>query len=54
MEKPMGTPEQLLDTGVISILAVIGAVPVLIAVNELIFPLPLEGNPMDGKELVQL
>jgi hypothetical protein len=54
IEKPMVAPEQLLDTGVISILAVTGTVPVLMAVNELIFPLPLAGNPMDGKELVQL
>ena len=41
-------------TGVTVIVAVTGAVPVLIALNEAILPLPLAARPMDGVLFVQL
>ena len=40
--------------GVTVIVAVTGAVPVLVAVNDGIFPAPLAANPMDGALLTQL
>ena len=42
------------NVGVTVIVAVTGAVPVLVAVNDGIFPAPLAANPMDGALLTQL
>jgi hypothetical protein len=46
-------PVQLLARGVMAMVAVMGAVPVLIAVKEGIFPVPLAGNPTAGCEFSQ-
>ena len=40
--------------GVTVILAVTGAVPAFVALNEAIFPVPLAANPIDGVLFVQL
>ena len=42
------------NTGVTSIVAVIGKVPVLVAVNEAILPVPLAASPMEVLLFVQL
>ncbi len=52
--KVIGVPVQLVEAGVAVIVAVIGAVPVLVAVKPGILPVPLAGNPIAGLELVQL
>ena len=53
-----GVPGQsippLEKTGVIVRVAISNAVPLLIAVNAGIFPVPVLGNPMDGWLFVQL
>ena len=58
MVKLMGVPVQVTPEsefeGVTVIVAVTGVVPLLIAVNGLIFPVPSAFRPMDGLELVQL
>ena len=50
----MGVPTQPLADGVTVIVAITGAVPALVAVNEAILPLPAAARPMDGVVLVQL
>lgn len=56
--KVPGVPEQLtpplVNTGVTVIVATIGALVILVAVNEAIFPVPLSASPIDGSLLVQL
>jgi hypothetical protein len=52
MLKLVGIPLQLLETGVTSILAVMGILLPLVSVKLLILPTPLAANPMDGLELV--
>ena len=47
-------PRQLLAVGVTVIVAVIGVVVLLVAVNAAIFPVPLAAKPMDGSLFVQL
>jgi hypothetical protein len=58
MVKLIGVPEQLnpllLNTGVTVIVAITGALPVLVAIKEGIFPVPLEANPILELLLVQL
>lgn len=48
-----GTPGQPLAVGVTVMVAVTGVVPVLVAVKEPMFPLPLAPKPMDVLLLVQ-
>lgn len=50
----MGVPGQEPATGVTVRVAVTGALPVFVAVNEPIFPEPEPAKPMDGVLLVQL
>jgi len=45
--------EQLLEIAVTVIVAIRGVVPVFVAANEGILPVPLAGNPIDGLLLVQ-
>jgi hypothetical protein len=47
-------PKQLLARGVTVILALTGEVPVLIAVKELMLPVPFAPKPIDVVLLVQL
>ena len=54
MVKDSGVPGQPLIVGVTSIVALIGAVVTLVAVNEAIFPVPLAANPMAVLAFVQL
>ena len=54
MEKETGVPVQPLNVGVTSIVPLIGAVVKLVAVNEVISPVPLAGNPIAGLVFVQL
>ena len=54
MVKETGVPGQPLAVGVTSIVPVIGVFPVLVAVNEAIFPVPLAANPMAVLVFVQL
>ena len=54
MLKLVGVPLQLLETGVTSILAVMGILLPLIRVKLLILPTPLAANPMDELVFVQL
>jgi hypothetical protein len=49
-----GVPGQPFTVGVTVMLATIGVVPLLIAVNAGISPTPLSPNPMVGLVLVQL
>lgn len=46
--KVLGVPGQPLAVGVTVIVATTGLVPLLVAVKEEIFPLPLAPKPMDG------
>jgi hypothetical protein len=46
MVKVWGVPAQPSKEGVTVIVAVTGAVPVLVAVNEAMLPLPLAASPM--------
>ena len=52
--KLLGAPEQLFETGVTTILAVIGILLPLLRVKLLILPIPLAANPMDVLVFVQL
>lgn len=55
--KLIGVPLQLLEfekIGVTVIVALTGAFPVLVAVNEAMSPVPLAANPMEVAVLVQL
>lgn len=55
--KVIGVPLQLLEfekIGVTVIVALTGAFPVLVAVNEAMSPVPLAANPMEVAVLVQL
>lgn len=54
MVKTSGVPEHPFATGVTVIVAVTGAVPVFVAVNDEIFPVPLAPSPIDVALLVQL
>ena len=53
-----GVPEQLVPplakTGVTVIVATTGALPVLVAVKEAMFPVPDAARPMEGALFVQL
>ena len=57
MVKLVGVPSQIADPfvkrGVTVIVAITGAVPVLTAANEAIFPVPLANNPIEGVLFVQ-
>src|SRR5262245_37994524 len=53
MSKACGFPVHPLATGVTVIVEVTAADPVLLAINEAIFPAPLEGSPIEGVLLVQ-
>jgi len=48
-----GVPTQLLAVGVTVIVAVIVVVPVFVAVNEAMSPVPLEASPIEVLEFVQ-
>ena len=50
----LAVPEHPLATGVTTILAIMGVVPLLTAVNEAIVPVPLAASPIPGLSLVQL
>ena len=53
----MGVPLQfivLANTGVTVIVAVTGDVPLFVATNEAISPVPFDGKPMDDALFVQL
>jgi len=54
MLKLIGSPLQLLETGVTSIFAVMGILVPLVKVKLLILPTPLAANPMDVLVFVQL
>ncbi len=55
IEKVIGFPEHVLETGTTVKMAVTGVLPKLTAVNEAIFPVPLSGNDPKGTlVLVQL
>ena len=58
MANDIGVPTQLTpaftNVGVTVMVAVTGAVPVLLAVNDGIFPAALAANPMDGVLFTQL
>jgi len=49
-----GVPAQPLAVGVTVIVADIGVVPVLVAVNKAILPVPLEPKPIAGFEFVHV
>jgi len=49
-----GVPMHPLAVGVTVIVAITGAVPPLMAVNDGIFPVPLAPNPIDGVLLTQV
>lgn len=53
MVKVIAAPEHPLAVGVTTIVATTGVAPVLAAVNEAIFPVPLAGSPMLVALLVQ-
>ena len=52
--KLLGVPEQLLDAGVTSKLALMGILLPLVRVKLLILPTPLAAKPMEVLEFVQL
>jgi hypothetical protein len=54
MVKDKGVPTHPLAVGVTVMVAITGAVPVLVAVKEGIFPDPLPARPMDGVELTHV
>ena len=54
MLKETGAPEQPLIVGVTVIVPVIATVPVLVAVKEEIFPVPLAGKPMSVLVFIQV
>jgi hypothetical protein len=49
-----GVPTHPFAVGVTVIVATTGAVPLLIAVNDGIFPVPLTANPIDGSLFVHV
>jgi len=49
-----GVPVQLFTVGVTVMVAMMGEVPVLVAVNEGIFPVPLKASPNAEFELVHV
>jgi hypothetical protein len=51
--KVIGIPKHPFAVGVTVIKAITGATPILVAVNEGMFPDPLAANPMDGSLFVQ-
>lgn len=54
MVKEEGTPVHPLAVGVTVMVATTGAVTVLVAVNEGMFPVPFAESPMDGVLLTQV
>lgn len=58
MVKVIGAPTQVVtpsvNVGVTLMIAVTGALPLLMPVNDAILPDPLAARPMDGSLLVQL
>jgi len=52
--KDMIVPGQPFTVGVTAIVAITGVVPVFVAVNEAIFPVPLAASPIEVALLVQL
>ena len=54
MLNDIGFPTQVLLIGLTKICAEIGMLVLLIVVKEGIFPIPVDGNPMDGLLFVQL
>ncbi len=52
--KLAGVPAHKPFKGVTMMVAVTGAVPLFRAVKEFIFPVPLDGKPIEGVLLVQL
>jgi len=54
MVKLLGVPAQPLADGVTVMVATIGVVPVLMAVNTGIFPFPLPARPIAGLLLVHV
>jgi hypothetical protein len=46
-------PTQPFAVGVIVIVEVTGTVPLLVAVNDAMFPLPFDANPIEASEFVQ-
>jgi hypothetical protein len=53
-EKSIELPGQLFAEGVAFIIAIAGDEPVLVPINEEIFPIPLEPKPIEGIVFVQL
>jgi hypothetical protein len=47
-----GVPGQVFTVAITEIVAVIGLVPVFVALNEAMFPAPLAANPIAAFELV--
>jgi hypothetical protein len=54
IENNCGVPEQLLDTGVTVMSALIGMLALLVDVKEAISPVPDDANPTAGLVLIQL
>ncbi len=54
MVKETGVPGQPFAVGVTVIIATTAVVPVFVAVNEAISPIPLAAKPIEGLLLVQL
>jgi hypothetical protein len=54
MVKLVVEPLHPLPDGVTMIVAVCAVVPLLMAVNEAMLPIPVAGNPIDGLLFVQL
>ena len=52
--KETGVPVQPFAVGVTVIVATTAVVPLFVAVNEAILPLPLPANPIEGLLFVQL
>ena len=54
MVNDMGVPVHPLADGVTVMVATTGTVPVLMAVNDPILPVPLEARPIEGLSLLQV
>ena len=54
LANPVQVADPFTSLGVTVMVAINVVLPVLVAVNELILPLPLAGNPMDVLSLVQV
>ena len=52
--KPVPAPTQPFAEGVMLMVAITGVAPLLVALNEAIFPLPETGSPIVGSVFVQL